>query len=414
MFCKRTEAAEVPCADPYTGVDLDHRRDPQTGVIAPWAQQIIAWLKSYTEVSPSGTGIKIFVHATLPGRGVHKHCLEMYDRGRFFTVTGWHVPGAPCTLEPRQSRIEALYAIHALLTRGLERYGKRFSLLFAGQWERLPQDQRTMPYRSQSEADLAFCALMARIGATAEQIDTLLRLSGLYRTKWDERHGAQTYGTMTIAKAMARSNDASQSTHHAQGRPQPHGGNAQRAHDAPDVEPVLWEPPLPFSNFTQPAFPLDALPEPLQRYVAALAEATQTPGDLAGMLVLGIRPGYTEPVNLFVAVVMPPGSRKSTVFAAVMEPLHTFEAAEVRRLEPLIAEAESHYRITEKLCSRPRHALPRPTARASASSSPQSPRPWPGTSQPYRCLSDHACSRTIRRRNVSPPYSACTEDVWRS
>lgn len=197
----------------------------------------------------------------------------MYDRGRFFTVTGWHVPGTPRMLEPRQSCIEALYAIHALIDRGLERYGERFGLLFAGHWERLPQDQRTTPYRSQSEADLAFCALMARVGAMAEQIDTLIRLSGLYRGKWDERHGTQTYGAMTIAKAMARSHGASQSTRYAQGRPQPHGKNAQCTHDATDTGQGLWEPPLPFSDYTLPAFPLGALPERLQRYVAALAEA---------------------------------------------------------------------------------------------------------------------------------------------
>jgi hypothetical protein len=46
--------------DPYAGVDLDRCREPQTGQLAPWAEEIIASLNSYAEVSPSGTGVKIF------------------------------------------------------------------------------------------------------------------------------------------------------------------------------------------------------------------------------------------------------------------------------------------------------------------------------------------------------------------
>jgi len=93
----------------------------------------------------------------------------------------------------------------------------------------------------------------------------------------------------------------------------------------------------------------------------ALAQATQTPCDLAGALVLAvcacalakkvvvcIRPGYIEPVNLFLAVILPPGNRKSTVFAAAMEPIQAFEAAETRHMEPYIAAAESQRQIAEK------------------------------------------------------------------
>jgi hypothetical protein len=99
----------------------------------------------------------------------------------------------------------------------------------------------------------------------------------------------------------------------------------------------------------------------LQSYVVALAQATQTPFDLAGMLVLAvcacalakkvvvcIRPSYVEPVNLFVAVILPPGNRKSTVFAEVIAPVQAFEEAEAQRMEALIAATESQYRIAEK------------------------------------------------------------------
>ncbi len=84
MFCS---------ADPYTGVDLDGCRDPETGEIAPWAAEIVSALDSYTELSPSGTGVHIIAKGTLPGRGGKRKSIEMYDMRRFFTVTGHVVAG---------------------------------------------------------------------------------------------------------------------------------------------------------------------------------------------------------------------------------------------------------------------------------------------------------------------------------
>jgi hypothetical protein len=53
-----------------------------------------------------------------------------------------------------------------------------------------------------SAADLALVGYMARQGLTADEVDLLFRASGLYRDKWDEMRGANTYGQMTIAKAF--------------------------------------------------------------------------------------------------------------------------------------------------------------------------------------------------------------------
>jgi primase-polymerase (primpol)-like protein len=43
------------------GVDLDHCRDPETGAIAKWAMTIVRALDSYTEVSPSGRGLRLWL-----------------------------------------------------------------------------------------------------------------------------------------------------------------------------------------------------------------------------------------------------------------------------------------------------------------------------------------------------------------
>jgi len=86
--------------DPYCGVDLDHCRDPVTGEIAQWAWEIIRRLNSYTEISPSGTGVHILIEGTVPPGGNSKGLpgggkVEMYSQGRYFTMTGHHLGGTP-------------------------------------------------------------------------------------------------------------------------------------------------------------------------------------------------------------------------------------------------------------------------------------------------------------------------------
>lgn len=74
--------------DPYTGIDLDNVRDKDTGVVTPAAQDIIDNIDSYTEVSPSGTGVHVFVRGALPGKRRRKGHVEMYDHARFLCMTG--------------------------------------------------------------------------------------------------------------------------------------------------------------------------------------------------------------------------------------------------------------------------------------------------------------------------------------
>src|SRR5256886_4968534 len=78
--------------DPFTGIDLD-ACVAKDGTIAPWAQEIITSLSSYTEYSPSKLGVHILTQATLPGAGRKIGHVEMYAEGRFFTLTTDHVPG---------------------------------------------------------------------------------------------------------------------------------------------------------------------------------------------------------------------------------------------------------------------------------------------------------------------------------
>jgi putative DNA primase/helicase len=75
------------------GIDLDHCRDTETGDITPWAWDIIRSFATYTEISPSGTGIHLIAAGTLPGKGVKTPRGEMYDTARYLTITGHCLEG---------------------------------------------------------------------------------------------------------------------------------------------------------------------------------------------------------------------------------------------------------------------------------------------------------------------------------
>jgi replicative DNA helicase len=87
------------------GIDLDGCRNPETGEVDQWAKEIVMKLGSYAEVSPSRSGIKIFCLGKSPfgaGKKVlmagtldagKQPALELYDRGRYFAVTGWRLGG---------------------------------------------------------------------------------------------------------------------------------------------------------------------------------------------------------------------------------------------------------------------------------------------------------------------------------
>lgn len=117
------------------------------------------------------------------------------------------------------------------------------------------------------------------------------------------------------------------------------------------------------------AFPVDALPSTLRTYVRALATATQTPADMAGMCVLGTlaacaggralveaRAGWREPVNLYGLVVMPPASRKSAVIAEATRPLYEVEAELMTKVEGAIVEAETRRDVANKAADKARRA----------------------------------------------------------
>jgi hypothetical protein len=94
--------------DGIIGVDLDDVRDPVTGELLPWAQTALQALNSYCEVSPSGTGIKLFVRGAISSSAKAGQ-KEMYSDNRFFTVTGHRLESFSSNVE---SRPDTLMSFH--------------------------------------------------------------------------------------------------------------------------------------------------------------------------------------------------------------------------------------------------------------------------------------------------------------
>lgn len=97
--------------DPHVGIDLDGCRNPETGEIAEWALDVIRRFPHwYWERSPSGTGVHGIGKGTLPPGGRKRGQIEVYDRGRFFTVTGDYVAGTTLDLEDHTAELAAWHA----------------------------------------------------------------------------------------------------------------------------------------------------------------------------------------------------------------------------------------------------------------------------------------------------------------
>ena len=211
------------------GIDLDHC--VEDGNLLPWAQPIVDRFKdTYIEISPSGTGLRIF--CLLPDDFSYdtqtyyiKHGdIEIYipsHTNRFLTVTGnalteadvvetaealvWLLdtymrrptPPTPSVAVPGTSYLSD----DSVITKASEaKNGEKFRRLWSGD---------ITGYPSHSEADAALASMLAFwCGGDAGQIDRLFRQSGLMREKWDELRGADTYGNLTIAKALSGMTDS--------------------------------------------------------------------------------------------------------------------------------------------------------------------------------------------------------------
>ena len=231
----------------YLGIDLDNHDEPDFQEIA---NDFIETLNSYTEYSHSGKGIHIICKGTKPVGRCRKSNIEMYDNGRFFTMSGNVIKNLPIAErnqeiqdlweryiedEEQPTYMQANNSEEGGITFGKNyrsstveitptnmsdyelmdkirssRYGTEFNDLYNGDTSAYGGDH--------SRADLALCRILAFwTGCDRMQMDRIFRSSGLMREKWDQKRNETnrrgiilstgTYGSQVIELAIANQQD---------------------------------------------------------------------------------------------------------------------------------------------------------------------------------------------------------------
>ena len=171
----------------YVGVDIDHEIENKELI-----NEFVDGINSYTEISQSGNGIHIICKGVLPKGARRKGNIEMYDSVRYFAMTGNCIKSslrdATDDLEKlwkkylysgeEQEKIfeaneEEILSDDDVIQKALaSQSGNLVNCLYYGQWEGL--------YPSQSEADMAFCSILAFwCNRNPKQIDRIFRNSRL-------------------------------------------------------------------------------------------------------------------------------------------------------------------------------------------------------------------------------------------
>ncbi len=392
-------------------IDLDHHleHNEETGefILTTFAAEIIESFDSYTEISPSQTGIHIIIRGKLPENIRHKVAelgLEVYDTGRSLAITGRIWDKVSDVME-RQDALDRLIEKHLKKeiiekkypVERLEKLSgtpdevlkKAFASNNGGSIERLYHGDTSDYGGDDSNADMAFCGKMAFwVGGDAVMLDRIFRSSRLMRDKWDKVHYAdgRTYGEVTIARAISSCRQFYQWSKPARDLVRPAGVAKSRPVEPPAPadelppepdwfasnfiagdEPVAeggyvskWAEPIPLDEKPLPQFPVHLLPEYMRQYVSELSNTTQTPVDLAASLVLGaiagaahgkviinVKPGWWEHFTLYTLAVMVSGSRKTAVFRSIMRPFVQREMYLAETEKPIVDRNAKRKKVLE-------------------------------------------------------------------
>jgi putative DNA primase/helicase len=216
------------------GIDLDHCI--QNGIISDDASLLTAALQTYTELSPSATGLHLLMEdVLLPGRFRRKDNVEMYQDGRYLTVTGHSIQEPPLPLSGDQHTLDAIYQFiftpqikentGVVVAQRTERRspmyqtdeevlekayhaknGANFKRHFEGDYSLWEGEGAR--HKSHSNADFELVLLLLYwTNKDMIQVDRLFRQSGLMREKWDRKvKGNETYGERIIKDAINKGN----------------------------------------------------------------------------------------------------------------------------------------------------------------------------------------------------------------
>lgn len=336
-------------SDPYTGIDLDKCRDPETGRAESWAREIVGRFNSYAELSVSGTGAHILIRGKVPGTRRRKGKIEVYDTGRFFCMTGDRITEcrtvedrqeelkkfceeifreseytAPAPSEDRKPAPLDLSDVELIEKAKAAANGDTFTRLWEGDWQ-------GAGFTSQSEAD---AALLSRLrfwtGGDKGRAFALFSASGLARKKWErEDYREKTWAAIAGGKVYEPP------------PPGPRLGGKQVQAAPPPVEALeeMLHDEEGADRFKP--FPADVLPEPHRSLVIKGARSIGCDPSLVALPLLAstaaaignarrveIKKGWTEPAVLWCVPVALSGDGKSPAFDAGTDGLNHIEDRE--------------------------------------------------------------------------------------
>ncbi len=324
----------------FSGFDFDGCRNSESGEIEPWAIHLIRLLDSYSEISPSGEGLKVFTSGELPKgkRADHDKGIECYDSGRYFTVTGNRLDGTPADVH---ERTEALKIVHQH-TLGA------------------PRNKCDAKTGDLSDRELALSALNGlsasrasgymdwlSVGMALHSVDESLMgewdkwsrtcpekyQDGVCARKWQSFSNVNSNGIGVGSLVFLAKQDGwkppTRNRKHGHDRTPTNHGNGKVLSMSVSTK---WKP-----------FPVEALPEPISRFVATAAKAIgcdpsyialPTLAALAGAVGntrrIELKRGWTEPAVIWAGNVGESGTLKSPAQDAPLKPIRERQAEAIK------------------------------------------------------------------------------------
>lgn len=198
--------------------------------VSPHAQEIIDALDSYTEYSPSGTGVHVLFYGdgTKPAGDRQRNDeagLELYGADRFLTITGERIQGknylrsaSPAVaygfIDPNAKKPQTDPSVVSAATntrhsdKSVENVINELHWLFPNAAVPLWNGDISAAANDHSAADAKLVYYLTGICEGDEQlIDAAFRRSGLMRPKWDEMRGDRPYNQITIDHVVNGRND---------------------------------------------------------------------------------------------------------------------------------------------------------------------------------------------------------------
>lgn len=211
--------------DPFIGIDFDKCYCPVFEITDPIIEKHIKLLNTYTEFSPSGRGFRALLKGNLFVDGRKNGHVEVYQSGRYVTLTGHKLPGYPAIIEARQTELETFYkkafpekpeapkqipgnenrGTSSLRENWHDRLQKAFQSINGEKIRQLYNGDSSGHASDWSAADMALCSHFAFwFSGDRVAMDQAFRVSGLMRPKWDKKHHSdgRTYGQGTIDEAL--------------------------------------------------------------------------------------------------------------------------------------------------------------------------------------------------------------------